>query len=127
MAATHADAREAIGWTWGGLATLLALAACYSLRYYLRRLLDRSAKVVIDGNGIHDFRRPDHSVSWADIRDVWLHGLRENDVVRWAKLTLILHSGKCRILDVEGLDQTPEFLAATVRSRIRQPANAERR
>jgi hypothetical protein len=104
----------------GGLAALLALAALYGLPSYLRRLLDRSVKVVINGEGIHDLRPPGRFIRWADIHDVGLSGLRRNGVVVHAKLTLFLRSKRSWTLNVEGLDQTPEFLAAAVRSRIQQ-------
>lgn len=100
------------------LAAVFLFVSLYGLSYYLRRLVDRSVKVLFEERGVSLFIDAIEFYPWSEIADVWVSGKRLNGTVETASLFLKLRSGKHVVKNVEGLDEAPEYLVARVEERL---------
>lgn len=82
---------------------------------WIPRIANRQVQVLIDQEGIHDYRGGQGLIPWHDVSELRLRGARNQGSVMSASLVCETLSGRVISVDIEGLDETPESIYAIAR------------
>jgi hypothetical protein len=104
-----------------GVLLLLAAAMAWLAVVKARQFFDRSVRLLIDADGIHDRRPPTrHDLPWSQVAALSDWALASGGIVTAARLLVETRDGEKVGIDVLGLDQDPKAILKAAKKIMRQ-------
>jgi hypothetical protein len=107
-----------------GFLTLVILAMAGLAIFKGKRFFDRSVQLIIDSEGIQDFRGKGRKLGWADITEIKDWAIYSGAIATAAQLKVTTKKGKTIGIDVLGLDQDHKAIFQAVKQMVKRAARS---